>query len=94
MCNIFRLNFVKQLKPDIMIPAVRKNLKIAAVAFLLLGTAFTFGILHSLSNDLQPAESENIFVEEVHDKDVLKDVQLIKRLMQKAAEFVSFSMPV
>ena len=72
---------------------VRKQLKLAIVAVLFFGTVMTVGILHSLSGYVQSEESQ-IIAEEVHDKEILKDVQLIKRLMQRAAEFVSFTTPI
>jgi ABC-type glutathione transport system ATPase component len=71
------------------------RIKLAVISTVLLISISSFVYMNIVEFSFVPNTAESIYVEEIdqENEDILPDVQLIKLLMNKAIEFVTYSIP-
>lgn len=73
----------------------RHQYKVLGLSLLLGLSIFSFIYINNVELGMDQHVPENIFVEELepNEEEILPDVELIKLLMHKAIEFVTFNAP-
>lgn len=74
--------------------SLRKKLIFVGFTIFLLGGIVTFGALQSFNYHNSPESTDRILAEELQEKEeILPDVRLVTRLLQRAFETVSVNLP-